>query len=226
MLNEATQARLAATFPSLLGGSPVLREMAEHASFKHFPAGATLYHEGDETAYLPLIVTGELAVTKVGETGREITLYRVGAGESCILSALGILNEVSFPATAEVSAEGGVVLVPAARVRELVDRVPAWRDFVFRLYQARLTSLIALVEEVVFEKLDVRLAGLLLRHTSSESPVLGWTHQRIAAELGSSREVISRVLKDWQRRGLIDVSRGAVSVADRGGLQKVSNLVT
>ncbi|MFO8004075.1 Crp/Fnr family transcriptional regulator [Thioalkalivibrio sp.] len=226
MLNEATQDRLAAAFPSLLDGSNALREIAEHASFKHFPAGATLYHEGDETAYLPLIVTGELAVTKLGETGREITLYRVGAGESCILSALGILNEVSFPATAEVSAEGGVVLVPAARVRELVDRLPAWRHFVFHLYQARLTALIALVEEVVFEKLDVRLAGFLLRHTTSQSPVLGWTHQRIAAELGSSREVISRVLKDWQRRGFIDVSRGAVSVADRGALQKVSNLVT
>jgi CRP/FNR family transcriptional regulator len=172
------------------------------------------------------MLTGELAVTKAGESGREITLYRIGAGESCILSTLGILNRGRFPATAEVTEEGEVVLVPAATVRELIDRTHPWREFVFRMYHERLTTLITLVEEVVFQKLDVRLAGLLLRHTSTEHPALEWTHQKIAVELGSSREVISRVLKDWQRRELIDLARGSVRVRDRGGLADRADSVT
>lgn len=226
MLTDRTTEQLARRFPMLLDDAETRRYVAACAIEKHLEPGLTLYREGDETTYLPLLLGGELAVTKIGETGREITLYRIGAGESCILSTLGILNRAPFPATAEVRDEGEVVLVPADHVRALVERSAAWRSFVFRIYNARLTSLIALVEEIVFQKLDVRLAALLLRKTDLAAPVLHWTHQQIAVELGSSREVISRVLKDWQRRGLIEVSRGAVSVVDRSGLEKTAGLVT
>ena len=226
MLTESTITGLATRFPTLVEDEASRRVVARNGLVKVLDTGATLYHEGDASAYLPLIVAGELAVTKIAETGREITLYRVGVGQSCILSMLGILNHATFPATAEVSAGGDVILVPAARVRELVDRFPAWRQFVFSLYHNRLTSLITLVEEVVFQKLDVRLAALLLRHTKPESSTLAWTHQQIAVELGSSREVVSRVLKEWQGRSVLELSRGEVSVADRDALEKIAHSVT
>ena len=226
MLIQSTVSALTAQFPTLFEEETSRQVVARHGLVKTLDAGSTLYHEGDASAYLPLIVAGELAVTKVAETGREITLYRVGVGQSCILSMLGILNHATFPATAEVSAAGDVVLVPAERVRELVDRYPTWRQFVFSLYHSRLTSLITLVEEVVFQKLDVRLAALLLRQTTPEVSALAWTHQQIAIELGSSREVVSRVLKEWQGRGVLGLSRGEVSVSDRDALEKIAHSVT
>lgn len=226
MLAEPIVSALTARFPTLFEEEASRRVVARHGLIKALDAGSTLYHEGDASAYLPLIVAGELAVTKVAETGREITLYRVGVGQSCILSMLGILNHATFPATAEVSAAGDVVLVPAERVRELVDRYPAWQQFVFSLYHSRLTSLITLVEEVVFQKLDVRLAALLLRHTTPGTATLAWTHQQIAVELGSSREVVSRILKEWQGRAVLELSRGAVSILDRDALEKIAHSVT
>lgn len=187
-------------------------------------AGEILYRDGDECTYLPMVFDGEVTLTKYAETGRGITLYRVGAGQSCILSTLSILNNTVFPAEAASDSAGTLVLIPAVAVRELVERDAAWRGFVFATYHGRIAGLIALIEEVVFEKLDVRLAELLLRATGTDDPILRKTHQEIAVDLGSSREVVSRVLKEWERRDFVRLSRGAVSVTDASGLRKITSV--
>ena len=188
--------------------------------FKDVPAHSVLYRDGDECTHLPLVVSGELLLTKHGETGRAITLYRVEAGESCVLSTLSILNASSFPAEATALSNVSLFLVPAATLKRLVAESAGWRDFIFAMYHSRLATLISLIEEVVFGKLDVRLARTLLR-ISAHGPIHA-THHELAVELGSSREVVSRVLKEWERRGVLALSRGSIEIKSTQEVKKIA----
>ncbi len=183
-------------------------------------SGEVLYRDGDSCTHLPLVVSGELILTKHAENGRAITLYRVEGGQSCILSTLSILNSDVFPAEATTRGASTLLLVPAEVLRRLIDRDDWWRRFVFSTYHQRLSGLISLIEEVVFGKLDVRLAELLLQRTGEEHRSLETTHQELAEELGSSREVVSRLLKDWERQGVVELHRGEVNIKDRTSLEK------
>jgi CRP/FNR family transcriptional regulator len=162
-------------------------------------------------------VSGVVRVYQIGETGREITLYRFGLGQSCILTANAILNQQTFPAIATVEQDAEAVMVPADAFREWVRRHDLWRTFVFDLLSQRLTSVMAIVEEVAFHRMDTRLAAFLLERSRTAGP-LRLTHQEIAAELGSAREVVSRILEDFAAQGLIRASRGLVEVTDAEGL--------
>lgn len=184
-------------------------------------SGAVLYRDGDNCSHLPLVVSGELILTKHAENGRAITLYRVEGGQSCILSTLSILNSDVFPAEATTRGASTLLLVPAEVLRRLIDRDEWWRRFVFATYHQRLSGLISLIEEVVFGKLDVRLAELLLQRTNLGHRSLETTHQELAEELGSSREVVSRLLKDWERQGVVELHRGEVTIKDRTSLKKI-----
>jgi CRP/FNR family transcriptional regulator, anaerobic regulatory protein len=162
-------------------------------------------------------------VYKISETGREITLYRFGLGESCILTANAILVQQSFPAIATVEKEAEAVMVPAAIFRDWVKRYDLWRSFVFDLLSQRLSSMMAVVDEVAFRRMDARLASFLLNRVHGEEP-LHITHQRIASELGSSREVISRLLEDFASRGYIHLGRGTVEILDHQSLTNISHV--
>jgi CRP/FNR family transcriptional regulator len=162
---------------------------------------------------IALLISGVVRVYKIGESGREITLYRFGLGESCILTANAILKQIDFPAIASVEQEAEAVMIPAQVFREWVRRYDVWRDFVFDLLTQRLASVIMIVDEVAFRRMDVRIAALLLGRSQAQNPVR-ITHQEIAAELGSSREVISRLLEDFSEQGLIRSGRGEVEILD------------
>ena len=151
-------------------------------------------------AAIALLISGVVRVYKIGETGREITLYRFGLGQSCILTANAILSERSFPAIATVEREAEAVMIPADTFRDWVRRHDLWREFVFDLLSQRLVSVMALVEEVAFQRMDRRVAAFLLNRAQIQNPI-HITHQEIAAELGSSREVISRLLEDLASEG-------------------------
>jgi CRP/FNR family transcriptional regulator len=152
-------------------------------------------------------------VYKIGETGREITLYRFGNGESCILTANAILSRKSFPAIATVEREAEAVMIPAEAFRDWVKRHDVWREFVFDLLSDRLSSVMAVVDEVVFQRMDRRVASLLVTKSKTQHPIR-ITHQEIAAELGSSREVISRILEDFSQRGIVESGRGTIEILD------------
>jgi len=209
-------------FPTLTKLDQTRAVVRNQAIVKRVPAKEVLYRDGDACDYLPMVVTGELSLSKHAETGRSIVLYRVGSGESCILSTLSILTERAFPAEAVTEMPATVVLIPAPAVRELIDSDPAWRAFAFSVYQDRLAGLIALVEEIVFARLDVRLAEHLLdQDTRAEGPIIR-THQEIAADLGSSREVVSRLLKEWERRGIVELARGRITITDKRFLSRTA----
>ncbi|MCX7029465.1 MAG: Crp/Fnr family transcriptional regulator [Spirochaetes bacterium] len=171
-----------------------------------------LVTSGSECSHLPLVLAGTLRVFMPSDTGRELTLYRIERGESCILSATCILNGGRFPAVAEAEGAADVLLVPAPVFARLVEEQPEWRRFVFDLYARRLVHVLALVEEVAFQRMDERLASYLLEHARGAGPVVQETHARIAAELGTSREVVTRILADFESRGLVELDRGRIEV--------------
>jgi CRP/FNR family transcriptional regulator, anaerobic regulatory protein len=200
------------------GDLSLVREFQQNAIFAQIPAGKDVFVEGDRTDAIALLINGVVRVYQIGATGREVTLYRFGLGESCILTANAILSRQSFPAIATVEREAEAVMIPADSFRDWVDRYSLWREFVFNLLSQRLTSVMALVDEVVFRRMDARVASFLLQRIQFQDPI-SLTHQEIAAELGSSREVISRILEGFAGAGMIRVSRGAVEILDLESLR-------
>jgi CRP/FNR family transcriptional regulator len=219
MIDAQQLERISRFLPILENPDPRLRrEFQETAFFTRIPKGRDVFIEGDHVDAIALLISGVVRVYKIGETGREITLYRFGNGESCILTANAILSQKGFPAIATVEKEAEAVMIPADTFRDWVRRYDQWREFVFDLLSQRLSSVMAIVEEVAFRRMDVRVASLLMaRGIKSDS--IHMTHQEIAAELGSSREVISRILEDFSAQGMVEVSRGMIKILDRDSLQ-------
>jgi CRP/FNR family transcriptional regulator len=198
--------------------SQLAHEFQQAASLAHIPAGRDIFVEGDRVDAIALMLSGVVRVYKIGETGREITLYRFGLGESCILTANAILSDKSFPAIASVEQDAEAVMIPTETFRAWVRRYDIWREFVFDLLSQRLSSMMEIVDEVAFQRMDVRVAVWLLNQAKVQNP-MRITHQQIAAELGSSREVISRLLEDFASTGLIHAGRGTVEILDFEGLK-------
>ena len=210
--------RLDAHIPVLANASPALRaDFDRYAQVHHIPAGAPIAWEGDACDQLAIVLAGTVRVYKVGESGREITLYRIEETESCVLTASCILSRTQFPALAVAETDVEAVLIPAYVLRDWVARYEPWRDYVFDMMSQRLADVIATVEEVAFRRMDARIAEFLagLGENGATIPI---THQEIASELGTAREVVSRILKDLERGGLIALSRGAVTLLDVDGL--------
>lgn len=220
MISNEQYERLANLLPILKqADSGLIRSFQQAAFFAHIPAGRDVFVEGDRIDAIALLVSGVVRVYKIGESGREITLYRFGLGESCILTANAILVQQSFPAIATVEKEAEAVMIPAGDFRDWVRRYDLWRGFVFDLLSQRLAVMLSIVDEVAFRRMDERLAKFLLGRSQHENP-LRITHQEIAAELGSSREVVSRLLEDFSSRGWVQLSRGSVQVLDGESLQE------
>ncbi len=214
MIDDQQLNRISQALPVLRDAtSQLVREFQQVAFLAKIPAGHDVFLEGDSVDAIALLISGVVRVYKIGETGREITLYRFGHGESCILTANAILSQKSFPAIATVEKDAEAVMIPADKFRDWVKRYDAWREFVFELLSDRLSTVMAVVEEVVFQRMDRRVAALLLNRSKVTNPIR-ITHQEIAAELGSSREVISRILEDFSQKGVIEVTRGTVEILD------------
>jgi CRP/FNR family transcriptional regulator len=224
MISSEQFQRIAFAMPLLQQADPALiNELRREAQFAKIPAGQDVFVEGDRVDSIALLISGVVRVYKIGETGREITLYRFGLGQSCILTANAILSQKSFPAIATVEEDAEALIIPAKVFRDWVNRYDLWREFVFELLSDRLSTVMAVVDEVVFQRMDRRVAALLLNQAKIRNP-LQMTHQEIAAELGSSREVISRILEDFSRETLIEPGRGTIEVLDFQGLESRSTM--
>jgi CRP/FNR family transcriptional regulator len=198
----------------------LIREFQQAAFLAKIRKGQDVFVEGDQVDSIALLTSGVVRVYKIGETGREITLYRFGNGQSCILTANAILSQKTFPAIATVEKDAEAVMIPADRFRDWVMRYDLWREFVFDLLSQRFSTVMAIVDEIAFRRMDARVAALLLARAHTQNP-LRITHQEIASELGSSREVISRLLEDFDERGLIRSSRGEIEVLDIADLTSI-----
>ena len=224
MISKAMLPQILQALPVLQSAGPEFQqEFMQTAYFTQIPAGRDVFAEGDPVEAIALLLSGVVRVYKIGETGREITLYRFGLGQSCILTANAILSQQTFPALATVEQAADALMIPAEAFRLWVDRYDVWRSFVFHLLSQRLASVMAIVDEVAFRRMDVRVARFLLERSRIANP-LEITHQTIAAELGSSREVVSRLLEDLGRQGLIRQERGQIEVLDDQSLESRTDM--
>jgi CRP/FNR family transcriptional regulator len=166
--------------------------------------------EGDQCHDFVIMLSGEKRIFKMGGSAREITLYEIGPGDICVLNASCILSNTRLPANAITTCETEVLLLPAQHFLGMTARYEEMRAFVHFHINAGLASIMALISEVAFGKMDERLTDYLLE--KSKNTKLRKTHQQIANDLGTSREVISRLLKDFERQGLILLSRNSIQL--------------
>ena len=197
---------------------PFFEEGTHHV----LPAGQFICMEGNQCAHLPLVLTGTARVYKMAESGREITLYRIEPGESCILTASCLLSRLAFPAFAVTETEVEAFVVPAGVLSTWLHEHDAWRSYLFDLLAHRLSTTIELVEEVAFRHMDARLAAYLVQATTATRPRLERTHEGVAADLGTSREVVSRLLKDFEQKGFVALARGAIHVQEQEQLHRLA----
>ncbi len=222
MIGDADFERIRPALPILQGATPeLIRTFKQHAFLARIAAGHDVFVEGQEVGAIPLLVSGIVRVYQIGETGREVTLYRFWPTESCVLTASAIMTHQSFPAIATVEDDAEAVMIPAETFRDWVQHDDLWRDFFFDLVAQRLASVMNVVDEVAFRRLDQRVAALLARRSTVLNPV-AVTHQEIADELGSAREAISRVLEDLAVKGWISVGRGQIEVTDLPALERAA----
>jgi CRP/FNR family transcriptional regulator len=212
----------------LLAHYPPLRELPAarfeelfgHAHISKFSAGTIIFDEHQPCQGFPLLLSGSIRVIKASSSGRELQLYRVSAGESCILSSSCLLGHSHYLARGIVESDVEMVILSPATFRILMTELPAFRDYIFGLFSERITDLMELVSAVAFQKLDRRLATLLL---NKNSPITS-THQALADELGSAREIVSRLLKGFAEQGWVKLGREQILITNADALKKFTAL--
>lgn len=207
-MKNPTITELTTLFPFLRSNPELTGELLHRGLPQAFPAGTNLYWEGDSCAQIVFLLAGEIRVYKAHPGGREITLYEIAPGETCILNASCILARTTYPANARSTSPVEALLLPAGDFTSLLDSYPELRAFVFNLLGQRLAAVMTLLEEVVFNRMDGRLNDYLVEKSADN--LLETTHQTIANDLGTSREVVSRLLKDMERSGKVSLSRNAI----------------
>lgn len=180
--------------------------------------------EGDVCHHLPLVISGSVRVYKIAESGREITLYHLQKGDSCIMTASCIISQKVFPAFAIAETEVEAFAIPANSLRTWVTHNNIWQEYIFGLLSQRLANVIEIIEEVAFRRMDSRIASYLLNNVNSKIKTVQITHEAIAQELGSSREVVSRILKTFEQQELLSLSRGKIKLHNWEKLEKIAQL--
>jgi len=194
-----------------------LAALARQARPLRVPAGTVLFHVGQACPGFPFVDEGSVAVSLTAPDGRSLELYRVEPGEVCVVSATCLFAHRVATAQGEARTDSALRLVTPADFEAVCEQDPVLRRYVIGLMAERMADLMALVEAVAFQRLDQRLAALLL----AQGPVLARTHQQLAEELGTVREIVSRLLRRFEREGWVSLGRERVEVRDGAGLQGV-----
>lgn len=217
---ETTAAELGALYPALAQlPATLLQRVAYSLQELSVPSGTVVFDEHQPCRGFPFVLAGAVRVAKQSAGGRELPLYRVQSGESCIISSSCLLGHVDYNARGTAEGPTTLALLPRPLFDELLGQA-VFRDFVFALFSERMAELMQLVEEVAFRKLDQRLAALLL----GKGRVVHATHQQLADELGSVREMVSRLLKGFAEQGLVKLGREQVEILDAPGLRKLASV--
>ena len=219
MVESTLPAEVCMRYPALRSlPAPRLATLIESTTLLKIPAGAQVFSEHENCLGFPLLLEGSIKVIKYSATGREMLLYRVEPGGSCIITSSCLLGRTAYSARGVAESELRLLMLPGVTFDRLLADSPAFRDFVFHLFAERIAELMQLVEEVAFQRLDQRLAKLLL----TKGPTIPLTHQRLAEELGSVREIVSRLLKGFAGQGLVSLGREQIVVIDAEGLRRLA----
>lgn len=221
MLDNGRRARLLQLYPALSGlAAAELEASLANAMVVPLPGGTVIFDENQPCQGFPMLLSGSIRVIKSSPNGRELQLYRVIPGESCILTSSCLLGHTRYQARGIAEEALEMVLLSATAFHALLGKHKAFRDYVFHLFSDRLTDLMQLVSAVAFQKLDQRLAALLV----SRSSPLRTTHQALADELGSAREIVSRLLKGFAEQGWVKLAREQIEVTNAEALRQFADL--
>jgi CRP/FNR family transcriptional regulator len=205
-----------------LSADEIACRLLDNASIISLPENTTVFQQGDACKNYLIVLEGKVKVFTRAENGREILLYRLGQGDSCVLTTSCLISNKNYPAEGMTETAVSALAIPVAQFNKALQQSATFRELVFSAFSLHLSELITLVEEVAFGKLDVRLAKLLLRQRDAQD-TLASTHQNIATELGTAREVVSRQLKELETKGYIEIHRGNIKIKDTTALQKIAD---
>ena len=185
------------------------------------PEGAVIFGPGKSPEHMLFLLNGSVRVQQVSDSGHEIVLYRIHAGESCVLTTACLLAYEHYAAEGIAETEVTAAAIPRGVFDDLVAQSASFRNFVFAAFSKRITDLFMMIDEVAFQRMDVRLAHRLLELSDGQDSI-ATTHQKLSVELGTAREVISRQLQEFQRRGWIEQARGAVRLLKRDRIETLA----
>lgn len=194
--------------------SPKVREkLIEYGFSKTFNEGEIILNENAYMKAIPIVIKGNIKVFRVDDDGREILLYYINTGESCIMSFLGGIHQDTSKVKAVAEEETEILFIPIQKVTDLIKEFPEWLDYIFRLYHKRFEELLEVVNAVAFKKMDERLLNLLKNKSNiSNKKIIAITHEQLANELGTARVVISRLLKQMESERLILLGRNKITL--------------
>lgn len=194
--------------------SPLIRErLAEFGFAKTFAEGDIILNERAYIKAIPIVTDGSIRVMRADDEGREILLYYIRAGESCIMSFLGGMHHDTSKVKAIAEEETEILFIPIDKVSLLIKEFPEWLDYIFRLYHKRFEELLEVVNAIAFKKLDERLLDFIKKKCAlTKSRTLNLTHEQFATELGTARVVVSRLLKQMEDEGLVKLGRNKVTL--------------
>jgi CRP/FNR family transcriptional regulator len=220
MSEPSVKAQLLGLYPALQTlPADVLDTIVSEGTLIRVPAGEVMFDERQPCRAFPLLLEGSVRVTKTAPNGREMQLYRVYPGEACILSSSCMLGQAPYHAKGVTESPTVLIALSAPLFDRLMAEHPSFRNYVFGLFGERITDLMQLVEAVAFQRLDQRLASLLL----GKGKVVHTTHQQLADELGSVREIVTRLLRGFSDQGLVALSREQIEILDAAGLRAVAS---
>ncbi len=186
-------------------------QVKQSGQIKSFPAETIIINEDSYIKSIPIVLKGSIRVMRTDDDGKEILLYYIRPGESCIMSFLGGIHHETSKVKAIAEEDVEILMIPLEKASEWIKEYPEWTDFIFKLYHKRFEELLGVVNAVAFQKLDTRILQLLeqksLLHNSKEIAI---THQQLADEMGTSREAVSRILKQMENAHLIKLGRNKI----------------
>ena len=191
----------------------MLTKLFEYGQQKSFKEGEVILNENAYIKSVPIVISGSMRVMRTDDDGRELLLYYIKSGESCIMSFLGGLHDDTSKVKAIAEEAAEVLFVPVDKVREMIKEFPEWTEYIFRLYHKKFEELLAVINDVAFKKMDDRLLDFLKKKCElSGEKTIHITHEQIAIELGSARVVISRLLKHMEDLNLIELGRNKITL--------------
>lgn len=191
----------------------LLEQLLAKGTPKVLHAGEVIVHEGSLMRNIPMVLNGSLKVIRTEEDGREIFLYYIKPGESCIISLLGGLQEDRSKIKAEVEEDAEILFLPMEKAAVLFDENPQWVYYIFRQYRQKFEELLEAINELAFRKVDYRMVNLLKKKVElTGSNIIAITHEQLANELGTARAVVSRLLKHLEEQGEVRLQRGKITL--------------
>lgn len=191
----------------------LIAKLKQYSTEKMYREGEVILDENSSIRAIPIVTKGTLKVMRTEEDGREILLYYIKAGESCIMSFLGGMHDEKSKVKAEVEEDAEILFLPMEKVSLFIKEYPEWLDYIFRLYHKRFEELLEIINAIAFKKMDERLLNLLHKKEElSSSKILSITHEQLANELGTARVVVSRLLKQLEENGNLKLGRNKITL--------------